>query len=142
MNVRQALKLKTKLISEIRELEEIVKSHNSKPEGAPQRYDIESILSKIREKIETLTDLKTKIHTANLPAYSKIFKMAELKSHITFLKKIPTEEGKVGGRFGSESTVRTVVLDDRKVREKVKEIESMIETLQEELDLHNGKTQI
>lgn len=142
MNVRQALKQKTKLISEIKELQSIVKTYNSRNEGTPERYNIAELLTELKEKQAELVALKTQIHKANLPVYDKIFKMAELKSFITFLKNVPTEEGLVPGRYGGDSTKKVASLNSVQIRDLVKHIEKLIEELQEELDVHNGTTQI
>ena len=60
MNVKQALKLKNKILQEIKEQQEIVKNYNSIEEGNPRRYSVKEALVKIDELTYTLVSLKSK----------------------------------------------------------------------------------
>lgn len=142
MNVKQALKLKGKILTEISELNGIAKTHNSIQAGNIRRFSVVESLSIAGELTNTLVDLKTKIHLANGLVYSKIFLMAELKGRVKVLKSISTEEGTQSARYSSLPELKEVELTAVDVRNMVKDLETQIEQLQDELDVHNATTQI
>ena len=142
MNVKQALKVKNKLVTEMKAAYGILQKYNSIEEGNPRRYSMMNTLEKIKTLQGELVDLKTKIHKANQPVYDKIFALAELKGMIKELKKVSTEEGKVNERYGSVVSVKEVELNVTDIDAAIAVLESQIEGLQNELDIHNATTQI
>ena len=142
MNVKQALKAKTKITTRINELYSLAKSYNSIEEGNPRRYSVVGLLNEAEELTKELVDLKARIHTANQPVYGKIFLMAELKGRVKNLKAISCEEGKVTERYGSTVAVKEVEIDIVQRDAMVKQLEDEIEKLQNELDVHNATTAI
>ena len=142
MNVKQALKVKNKLVTEMKAAYGILQKYNSIEEGNPRRYSMTNTLEKIKTLQAELVELKTKIHKANQPVYDKIFALAELKGMIKELKKVSTEEGKGNERYGSVVSVKEVELNVTDIDSAVSILESQIEQLQNELDVHNATTQI
>ena len=142
MNVSQALKQKNKLVVELKKQYQIAQKFNSQEEGNIRRYSVQNALDKAVELTLELTNLKTKIHLANAPVYDKIFRMAELKSRIKELRKIPTEEGKAESRYSSVVSVKEVEINITQLDEMVQTLEARIEEIQAELDVHNMTTQI
>ena len=142
MNIKQALKLKNKLVTEIKEQYEIAKNHNSIEQGNTRRYSVTEALAKVNDLTHQLIGLKTKIHKANANVYHLIFQMSELKNQVKQLKSIPIEEGRVTERYGSISTIKEVELDIAQRDNLVKAIEVQIEDIQDQLDIHNSKTEI
>lgn len=142
MNVKQALKVKNKLVTEMKAAYGILQKYNSIEEGNPRRYSMTDTLKKIKTLQKELVELKTKIHKANQPVYDKIFALAELKGMIKELKKVSTEEGKVNERYGSVVSVKEVELNVTDIDSAISILETQIEELQNELDIHNATTQI
>jgi len=142
MNIKQALKLKNKLVSQIKEQYEIAKAHNSIEQGNPRRYSALQSINKANELSIELVELKTKIHLANAPVYDLIFQMSELKNQIKQLKSIPVDEGKVTERYGSITTIKEVELNIAERDNLVKGLESQIEELQDKLDTYNATTEL
>ena len=142
MNVKQALKQKNKLVTDLKANFEILKKYNSIEEGNPRRYSMEETLDKITTLSNELVELKAQIHRANAPVYDKIFALAELKGLVKELKKVPTEEGKQDSRYGSVLSVKEVELTIVDIQKKVDILTVKIEELQNELDIHNANTQI
>ena len=142
MNIKQALKEKNKLVAEIKDLYETAKKSNSVEVGNPRRFSVQGSLNEAKEKTAKLVELKTKIHKANLPVYEKIFRMSEIKNQIKELKAISTEEGKVTQRYGAIVETKEVELNAAQIKIMVKGLETEIEKLQDELDVHNATTQI
>ena len=142
MNVKQALKAKNKLVTELKARYELLKKYNSIEEGNPRRYSMVDTLDKITNLSNELVELKAQIHKANQPVYDKIFALAELKGLVKELKKVPTEEGKINERYGSVVSVKEVELNVVDIQNKVEALGETIEELQNQLDIHNSNTQI
>jgi hypothetical protein len=142
MNVSQALKQKNKLAIELKKQYNIAQRYNQIEEGNIRRYSAQEALDKASTLAIELTELKTKIHLANAPVYSKIFQMAELKGRIKELKQIPIQEGKQAGSYGSSETVKEVEINVAEIDKMVEQLELQIESIQSELDIHNSTTQI
>ena len=142
MNIKQALKLKNKLVTQIKEQYEIAKAHNSIEQGNPRRYSAVAAINKAEELSNELAELKTKIHLANAPVYDLIFQMSELKNQIKQLKSIPVDEGKVTERYGSVTAIKEVELDIAQRDTIVKGLENKIEAIQDKLDTHNATTEL
>lgn len=142
MNVKQALKAKNKLVTDLKANFEILKKYNSIEEGNPRRYSMEETLDKITTLSNELVELKAQIHRANAPVYDKIFALAELKGLVKELKKVPTDEGKQTERYGSVVSIKEVELNIVDIQKKVDILTLKIEELQNELDIHNANTTI
>ena len=142
MNVKQALKVKNKLVTDLKANFEILKKYNSIEEGNPRRYSMNDTLDKITTLSNELVELKAQIHRANAPVYDKIFALAELKGLVKELKKVPTDEGKQVERYGSVQSVKEVELNIVDIQKKVDILSVKIEELQNELDIHNANTSI
>ena len=142
MNVKQALKVKNKLVTELKAQYQILQKYNSIEEGNPRRYSMADTLDKITELSNELVELKAQIHRANQPVYDKIFALAELKGLVKELKKVPTEEGKINERYGSVVSVKEVELNVVDIQNKVNILTTKIEEIQNELDIHNANTNI
>jgi hypothetical protein len=142
MNVKQALKVKNKLVTDLKAQYQILQKYNSIEEGNPRRYSMVATFNKITDLSDELVELKARIHKANQPVYDKIFALAELKGMIKELKKVSTEEGKSSDRYSSIPSVKEVELNIVDIQDKVDMISVKIEEIQNELDIHNSNTNI
>ena len=142
MNVKQALKQKNKLVTELKAQYQILQKFNSIEEGNPRRYIMVDVLAKIESLSNELVELKARIHRVNQPVYNQIFLLAELKGRIKELKKVPTDEGKQTERYGSVQSIKEVQLNIVDIENFVGELQDRIEELQNELDIHNATTNI
>jgi len=144
MNIKQSLKEKNKLAKKVTDLLERTNKFNSMDEGGIRSYDPKQTLVDSQTAVEELIELKTKIHTANLPVYEKIFRMSEYKSFVKYLKSLNCTQGTVvNSRYG-DTTFRQMntVITEVERDQMVEEYEVMIDSIQAELDEHNATTQI
>ena len=137
-----ALKQKNKLVTDLKTQYQILQKYNSIEEGNTRRYSMTNALAKIKTLQAELVGLKTQIHRANSPVYDKIFALAELKGMIKELKKVPTDEGKSSDRYSSIPSVKEVELNVTDIDNSISILETQIEELQNELDVHNATTNI
>jgi len=144
MNVKQALKLKNVLITELNELYNLVRSSNSNVVGNVKHYEESEVMLQADSKMLELVELKAKIHAANAPVYAKIFLLSELKNKANHYRSISTTEGKQIDRYGSnaEPTYIEVEFNVKQVKDLIKGIEVRINEIQDELDTFNAITEI
>jgi hypothetical protein len=145
MTIKQALKHKNKLAQKITDAFNKVKLYNSMEEGQNRPYDVEQSLDEYFKLTRELVELKTKIHTANMPVYGKIFEMSELKSQVSKLKDLDCGEGKVRSyhRLVDDSTItKNAVISIVERDSMISKLEEIIESIQEQLDVHNATTHI
>ena len=144
MNIKQALKEKNKLAKKVTDLMDRTNRNNSMDEGAVRSYDPKESLEQALQMVDDLVNLKTKMHIANAEVYDKIFRMSEYKSLVKYLKTLNCSQGTiVTSRYG-DTTARqmTTVITEVERDGLVEKYETLIDTLQTELDMHNATTQI
>lgn len=144
MNIKQALKLKNKLIKSIGDNTKLLQQYNTVEVGNPRPYSPLKLIGDISNSTHELVELKSKIHRANAPMFEKIFEMSELKSTIKSLQKLDCTEGRSNrDRYRMESELvltSEVSLVER--NEVIKGMEDRIEELQDEMDVFNSNTEI
>jgi len=144
MNIKQALKLKNKLIKSISDNTKLLQEYNTVEVGNERPYSPVLLMGNITKSTYELIELKSKIHRSNAPMFEKIFKMSELKSNIKALQKLDCTEGKSNrDRYRMESELvltSEVSLVER--NEIIREMEDRIEELQDEMDVFNSNTEI
>jgi hypothetical protein len=144
MNIKQALKLKNKLIKSIADNTKLLQQYNTVEVGNPRPYSPTILLGSITKTTTELVELKSKLHRANAPMFEKIFEMSELKSTIKALQKLDCTEGKSNrDRYRMESELVLTSEISLVVRNgKIKNLEERIEYLQDEMDVFNSNTEI
>lgn len=145
MTVKQALKLKNKLVKEITEELQKAQSYNSVEVGSTRPYSSSEALERVSKLTNELVELKTKIHQANSPVYNKIFRLSELKSLVSKIKMLNCTEGTSTDYYSRRSENSPVMTSEISIVERdsmVKIMEDEIESIQDELDTHNALTQI
>ena len=144
MNIKQALKEKNKLAKKVTDLMDRTNRNNSMDEGAVRSYDPKESLEQALQMVDDLVNLKTKMHMANAEVYDKIFRMSEYKSLVKYLKTLNCSQGTiVTSRYGDSTTRQmTTVITEVERDALVEKYETLIDTLQTELDTHNATTQI
>jgi len=141
MTIRRALKEKNKLVKELNDLYAKIKTYNSVSDDSEKPYSTKELMLNVDSKLNELVELKTKIHLANGPVYG-IFRMAELKSHVSKLSGLDCSSGKQKSWAETEysNKVSEIKIVDRD--RLIQIAESEIEKLQDELDEFNATTNI
>ena len=144
MNIKQALKEKNKLVKSIGENTKLMQDYNSIELGNNRPYSTNELRNQIMKDRAELSQLKAKIHIANSPVLEDIFYMSELKSMVQSLKKMDCTEGKSNkDRYRMESElVLTSEISLLERNETIKDIEEIIEDIQDKLDVFNSNTEI
>jgi hypothetical protein len=144
MTIKQALKLKNKLIKNIGENTQLMQRYNSVEVGNERPYSSQMLYKQIETNTKELASLKSRIHIANVPVMEDIFWMSEMKSIITNLKKMECVEGKSNrDRYRMESElVMTSEISLVSRNQEIKMLEVKIEEIQDKLDVFNATTEI
>ena len=144
MTIKQALKLKNKLIKNIGENTQLMQRYNSVEVGNERPYSSQMLYKQIEIDTKELASLKSRIHIANVPVMEDIFWMSEMKSIIANLKKMECVEGKSNrDRYRMESElVMTSEISLVSRNQEIKMLEGKIEEIQDKLDVFNATTEI
>jgi uncharacterized protein YkuJ len=145
MTIKQALKLKNKLIKNIGENTKLMQEYNSVEVGNTRPYSTQMLYKQIEKDTKELASLKSKIHIANVPVMEDIFWMSEMKSIITNLKKMSCDEGKSNRDRYYRSEGESVMTSEISLvsrNEEIKMLEAKIEEIQDKLDVFNATTEI
>ena len=131
------------MVNEIKQEYAKVQTYNSVEVGNKRAYSASLSLKNYLDKTNELIALKTAIHLANAPVYNKIFRLSELKSVVKFLNALNCSEGKEQNRYGNtESRIMEVEIGIVDRDNKVKEFETEIDKIQDELDYYNATTEL
>lgn len=143
MTLAKALKQKNKLVKELQNLQSRLLAHNCYFAQNSIKFSSTTILEEITNKRTELLTLKTKIALANTNIQGKILEIGELKSFVNILKAMETKEGFQSERYSSEGPIeyKSQINEEQKIK-LVEEVENQIESLQEEIDTFNHKTEI
>lgn len=146
MKLSKALKVKNRLIAEVRTLHDRMRTNNSYDARNEPAYPSGEVFNELQKKIDSLVDLKTKIACANTPIYGAIFRMSELKGMIMSLKNTPIKEGMFDeGGWGEDKPIQVeykVTMAQREIDKLQKDIIAELDELQDHVDAHNASTDI
>jgi len=143
MTIAQALKEKNKKVAKLSRIWTKLSSYNSILEGSERPYSIDDLWNQYNAEIESLVDIKAKIHVASAPVRKNIFMLSELKSKITNIKSLNTTNGITNDRFHREE--KTQMVAHFKIEWKdsaIEKIEAAIDSIQESLDAFNHTVHI
>lgn len=144
MTLNRALRYKKRVIESIQEFRERVSEYNSCSvvDGESNRdHCPKKNLELYQAWVNHLIDLKLKTQKATFPIQELIFKLAEAKSEINFLKTVPTRHGKQRPTYRDESeVVYDAIFKNLDIESKVSELKTFIDDTQTQIDLHNSET--
>ena len=143
MNLAQALKKKNRLISELKEIISEIPNYICEINPNEFRKDYNQMIDSYESKTKELIDLKVAINKANIGISSKIYALSELKTKLNLLHSIKRNirTGEVKDYNGTISIYKSqITLND--IDSKIKEVKSLIEKTQDDIDEYNASTKI
>lgn len=141
MNLKQALKRKNRLVGLIAEEYKKVAQYNSVDDVNQRPYSVKEALQNWLSLTNELVTLKCKIQLANNKVNDKIFGLSELKTQVKLLKTLDCTAGKYYSRWSEDVPLTKVAEISILERDAmVKNIETQIEKIQDELDEWNHQT--
>lgn len=143
MTLNQALKQKNRLAGELNRLKQILSRENSRQTTSTSNVDREAVTKALLDTMDQLIDLKSKIATANVGIYRRIEHAKELKGMITYLQSLPTTDGVVKEPSYQGTVIEKIFsahLKQEKIDEMVRQIQTSLEQIQDEIDQYNAVT--
>ena len=143
ITLAQALKEKNRLAGEITNLWNLVQRENSCWDNHTRCIDIRQTLEMIETYTEKLIELKTKIGKANQGNLENMYSLEELKSKISKLDGIDTDEDvKFVGVQGTIKMVRSPDVTASEVLKMKTQLQIRCNQLQDALDAYNVRNTI
>ena len=144
MKIVRAMKQVKRLQGEIKELQKRVSSCMNTIEGNEFTEKFDDLLSELSEKKLKLRTLKNGIMCANIQGsmFNKILELGELKSHIDFLRELKPQAGITESSYGETAQKKISQWTVASKNKAVQETQSKINSLTDELDDFNAKTDI
>jgi prefoldin subunit 5 len=140
VTLSRALKVKSRLVSRLRELQEFINKYNSLVSGAERPSSVMTAYEESKAITQTLCDIKAAIQIANVPIQTKIFTLAEAKSLKTFLQRLNTTHGTAALGYSGETTEYDSEIKGAYVNDEIKRLTKEIESLQDQIDEFNATT--
>jgi uncharacterized coiled-coil DUF342 family protein len=145
MKLHKALKLRKKLTGDISRLKAQIQTKNSYLAGSvnAEKYNVPKLYSELLKKVDELVGLKFAINEANREIQSKIYVLSENKALIAFWNETSVQEGtQLIGYSNQLAQEYKVQIDEEKRNEMIKELQTKVDSLQEEIDTFNYTTDI
>ena len=145
ITLAQALKEKNRLAGEITNLWNLLQQENSCWEEHTRCIDIRETLETIRLYTGKLIELKTKIGQANNGNLENIYSMEEMKSQISRLSSVNTDEDVQYLEYGAGKHIlrkHTVELSAAEILEMKKGLQTRCNRLQDAMDAYNVRNTI
>jgi hypothetical protein len=143
VTLAKALKIKNRQTASLATLQRKVSANNSYLVGSEPDFDSKAAYEELQEAIDRLVETKSKINEANAPIQPVIYRMAELKGLVKFVRSLNTHRGKVLTGFTGETPLEyAATIDAIFVESEIERIEREIDDLQDRLDAHNAQVRI
>lgn len=144
MKLYKALKLRKNLVGEISKIKHQIREKNSYLEGSKngEKFSVDTAYQELMAKIQELTSLKFVINEANREIQAQIYLLSEYKALIAFLNEMNVTEGANTSGYNDNVLNYVAQYDEEKRDELVKNFQTIVDALQDELDEYNFNTEI
>lgn len=143
VTLARALKIKNRQVRKVAELQRRIQESNSFVSGSEPEFDAKALYAELKEQVSLVAHVKAAINEANTPIQADIYRMAELKGLVQFLRMLSTQRGKVVmGYMSSEPVDYEAQITGQETSEEIERLESEIDHIQDRLDQFNASTQI
>lgn len=147
MNIAKALKVKNRLIGELKSLRERFSTVNAYTENDGSTVDRGAIFKSIGQTLERLIALKSALAYASANIAHKLVEISEAKSELEFFKNLYILEGftssyefDADGKQIMKQIPRRNHLDENTRQEIMKSLTDKIANLQDDIDDYNAVT--
>lgn len=142
MTVAKALKEKSRLVGRVRNLMAIIARENAKAEGATRSIDVKALEVEAFACMEKLIAVKGAIAKANHPVVASIVELEEIKSMLTLLDKIDTNDEPRSSYRSDQPHRVTVVISTADIMLTRQRLQERADALQDALDEFNVCAQV
>lgn len=144
ITLAKALKLKNSLVRDLQIIKMNIQRSNTRRSDQPERNNVNELDKQLRDLTVSLVKLKSRIVESSVKIQPAILELGEVKSLIEFYRTVPVREGEEVVGIGTNGKVYTwnSQWDSNMVDTKVKDLQSRIDKLQDDIDTHNATTKL
>lgn len=140
VRLSKVLGMKNRLVGKIAKIEREIQLYNSVLLEKSKRVDVLVLEDKWIRLKGAIAEVKKAIMLSNQPIYEHLVALAEAKSSIAFLSRIPSDEGEETHPQHATKIVRVAWINKKRLDDNVAKLESYVVTIQDEIDTHNANT--
>lgn len=139
MSLSKALKVKARLGGRMSKLQLDIMEYNSTLEGMRDEVDVAALDLQRSKVVEALIGLKTAINKASVDIMQTIYTITERKAEIEHLRSLSTKHGiEPAHGLATQPSKYVAIIQKKDVNDRIKRLESEIDTLQDEIDNYNS----
>jgi hypothetical protein len=142
MTLAQALKRKNRLAQAVGDARQRAAESNSVIKGNTPPFSVRDEMAASLAASESLVKLKAAISRANEPIQEDIYRLAEAKGHVTWLKALNVSQGRVAPIYGGEAMDYEAQIGAQERAELIAAAEARVDEIQNRLNLHTVQTVI
>lgn len=144
ITLAKALKVKNKMVANLRKLSERIMENNSFNEINPPTYDSRHALEEYDKALNKLIALKVAVNTENVKIADTLLRIGEIKTKITFLRSTSTRQGVINGGHRGEQVTYTYIatIPEVELDQLIEKLEAEVDILQDKIDHFNATTEI
>jgi len=152
ITIASALKEKNRLTGRINKLQSQIMRFNNYCSTEPPDLDSKVLLVKLQEEWAYLIKLKVAITKANIGISDKLVDLSESKAELKFWNDMVSYAGKaeatvmrsslIDGQYVQVPNTTISTITSMEVLTNIDKAQSLIESLQDEIDIFNGTTKI
>ena len=155
VTLAKVMKYKNRLVEELQRVTGLIYSNNSLTEELREISTVEvpKLIETRRSIVNHIVAIKLLIQQKNLSVandvlnsaqYKRILELQELKNEVSFYRGLNTQHGPIRNYYSDNNEVvnYTAIVRQEDVDNKVKELNKLIDKLQEEVDGYNHSTKV
>jgi len=142
ISLAKALKLKNRLAGRLAQAVSDIQTYNSVLEEQVSKVDVKALLAKRVSITAALVELKVALYNGNLGIQRELYTLAERKGEIDFYRMLNTRDGIERHGYQNTSVTYVATVSKAEVDEKIKLLETEVDSLQDRIDSYNHATKI
>lgn len=144
ITLARALKEKNRIAGKLATVRQKILEENSWESPNNRNIDVETYYQRENKLMFLLINLKAEIAKANKNIVAAIIELAEIKSKIAWLQRVPTKAGtfQENSYGGSLSRVFTASMSNACIENEINCLQERADNLQDEIDEFNASTRI
>ena len=137
ITLAKTLKLKNRLAGRLSKVQTDIELYNSTLKDNEKTVDVPALVQLRRQLVDSLIELKHKLFEANVGIQRKLITLGELKAELVWMQGLNTRNGVERHSYQNTAVEYFAVIKKADVDSRSKEIEALIDTLQDEIDNYN-----
>lgn len=142
ISLAKALKLKNRLAGRLSQVVSDIQTYNSVLEEQVGKIDVKGLLEKRNALSQAMVELKIALYKGNTGIQRELYTLAEKKGEIDFYRMLNTRDGSERHGYQNTSVTWVATVKKTEVDAFVKQLETEVDSLQDQIDSYNHSTKI